>query len=313
MHPRTPAVVRAHQLASLLARFVPVRAIPALGWLVGAVLGLRRDDARTIIERNQERILGYRPTAGARRRYVRRTYASYARYYIESFKLPSLGFDAVTTDFTVEGFEHIHDAIERHAGPILAMPHLGGWEWAGFWLALVPKLSVSAVAEPLEPPELAAWFTELRSRLGMEVILLGPDAGAAVNRSIRANHVTCLLSDRLVGGAGVEVDFFGERTMLPAGPVTLALRTGAPLLPTAVYFDGTGHHSVVRPPLLLEREGRMRDDVTRGTQLLARELEVLIRAAPEQWHLLQPNWPSDHVALGRPVPVPAAGRSTGGD
>ena len=29
------------------------------------------------------------------------------------------------------------------------------------------------------------------------------------------------------------------------------------------------------------------------TQYLARELEYLIRRAPEQWHLFQPNWPSD--------------------
>jgi phosphatidylinositol dimannoside acyltransferase len=307
---RIPAVVRVHRLAALLARLVPRRAIPALSAAVGAVLGLRHDDARVIIERNLARVLGHPVSARARRRHVRATYASYARYYLESFKLPSLGFDAVTEDFTVEGFAHIHDAIERHAGPILALPHLGGWEWAGFWLALVPKLSVSAVAEALEPPELAAWFTELRARLGMEVILLGPDAGGAVNRAIRANHVTCLLCDRHVGGAGVEVEFFGERTTLPAGPVTLALRTGAPLLPTAVYFDGRGHHSVVRPPVPLERTGRLRDDIARGTQLLARELEILIRAAPEQWHLLQPNWPSDHVALGRPAPPPASVRAT---
>ena len=55
----------------------------------------------------------------------------------------------------------------------------------------------------------------------------------------------------------------------------------------------------MRPPVPLERAGKLRDDIARGTQLLARELEELIRAAPEQWHLLQPNWPSDRAALGR--------------
>ena len=29
------------------------------------------------------------------------------------------------------------------------------------------------------------------------------------------------------------------------------------------------------------------------TQVLAGELEVLIKASPTQWHLMQPNWPSD--------------------
>jgi KDO2-lipid IV(A) lauroyltransferase len=100
-------------------------------------------------------------------------------------------------------------------------------------------------------------------------------------------------------GGGTEVEFFGERTTLPSGPATLALRTGAPLLPAAIYFRGRRlHHGVMRPPVPVERTGRLRDDVALVTQLLARELEELIRVAPDQWHLLQPNWPSDVEASG---------------
>ena len=94
----------------------------------------------------------------------------------------------------------------------------------------------------------------------------------------------------------MEVEFFGERTTLPAGPAMLGLRTGAPVLPTGVYFTPryNGHHAIVRPPLTATRlGGGLRDDVARVTQSLARELEFLIRRAPDQWHLFQPNWPSD--------------------
>ena len=276
--------------------------MPALSAVFGAVLGPRHNPRRTIIERNLRRIHGADLRGRRLRRLVRATYASYARYYMESFKLPSLDVDAVARRFQVVGYEHVDTAIKAGSGPILALPHLGGWEWAGFWLALVPRLPVSAVVEQLNPPELSTWFSDLRSRLGMHIITLGPDAGSSVNRAIRENHVTCLLSDRHVGGAAVEVSFFGERTMLPAGPATLALRTGAPILPTAVYFDGVGHYAIVRPPVPAVREGRLRDDVTRVTQLLADELEVLIRRAPEQWHLMQPNWPSDYAAIGRAEP-----------
>ena len=158
---------------------------------------------------------------------------------------------------------------------------------------------MTAVAEALEPPELFTWFTDLRQSLGMNVVPLGPGAGPAVMRAIKDQDVVCLLCDRFLDGAAVEVEFFGERTKLPAGPATLALRTGAPLLPTAVYFRGDSHHGVVQPPIPATREGSLRADVQRVTQLLANELERLIRLAPEQWHLLQPNWPSDYEALGR--------------
>ena len=106
----------------------------------------------------------------------------------------------------------------------------------------------------------------------------------------------CLLCDRNLSGDGVDVKFFGEDTTLPAGPATLAVRTGAALLPVAVYFEpGRGHRTVVRPPVPSERQGRLRDDIAVITQRLADEFEELIRAAPEQWHLLQPNWPSDRA------------------
>jgi KDO2-lipid IV(A) lauroyltransferase len=114
--------------------------------------------------------------------------------------------------------------------------------------------------------------------------------------ALKRNDVVCLLCDRDIQRSGVDVEFFGERTTLPAGPATLGLRSGAPVLPTAVYFtDRTdGHLGVVRPPVPTDRSGDgLRVDVARMTQALATDLEHLIRRAPHQWHLFQPNWPSD--------------------
>ena len=179
----------------------------------------------------------------------------------------------------------------------MAMPHLGGWEWSGFWVTQVKQRPVTAVVERIEPPALFEWFVELRRSFGFEIVALGPDAGAATSRALRANHTLALLCDRDIAGTGPEVEFFGERTTLPGGPATLALRTGAPLLPTAIYFDGpTTRRSVVLPALDTARRGKLREDVQRVTQDLAHALEDLIRRAPEQWHLLQPNWPSDRAA-----------------
>ncbi len=128
----------------------------------------------------------------------------------------------------------------------------------------------------------------------MNVVPLGPGAASAAIKAVKSNGVLCLLCDRDIGGGGIEVEFFGERTTLPAGPATLALRTGAPVLPTAVYFrpDG-GHLGKVGAPLDVTRHGSMAEDIASITQQLAHRLEELIRVAPDQWHLLQPNWPSD--------------------
>lgn len=237
---------------------------------------------------------------GALRRAVDQTFVSYARYWGENLRLPGVSSAELSAGMSSDGFEHLFAALAGGRGVILALPHLGGWEWGGAWLAR-QGVAVSVVVEALEPPEVFEWFVDFRRTLGLEVIAAGSGAGAAALRALSAGGVLCLLCDRLVGGgSGVEVELFGERTLLPAGPLTLARRSGAPILPAAVYFapGRPDHLAVVRPPLPAERSGRLRADVERGTQALATELEVLIRRAPTQWHLMQPNWPSDPGWVG---------------
>jgi KDO2-lipid IV(A) lauroyltransferase len=265
--------------------------------VLGAVGARGMRGRRRVVERNLRRIHGTDISRQELDREVDQVFDSYARYWLESFRLPGTHPALIEDGMEVDGYEHIDDALDKGGGVILALPHLGGWEWAAFWLAESKGRTVTAVAEPVEPPELAEWFVGLRRDIGINVVPLGPSAGTECVRALKANDILCLLCDRDLVGGGVEVDFFGERTTLPGGPATLALRSGAPLLPTAVYFDGTGHLGLVRPPLKVEREGKLREDVARITQDLACELELLIRRAPDQWHLMQPNWPSDHEAL----------------
>jgi len=229
------------------------------------------------------------PLAGAdRRRAVGDAFASYGRYWVEFLRVGSMDPAKVAARFRIDGLEYVDEALARGRGAILAIPHVGGWDVGGAWF-VGQGYPMTVVVEALEPPELREWFVGLRRSLGFGVVPLGPAAGTGVVRALRANRVVALLSDRDIIGGGVEVDFFGESTTLPAGPVALAKRLGAPLMATAIYFEGAGHHTIIRPPLDLD------GDIPTVTQRLAADLEILIRHAPEQWHLFQPNWPSDRL------------------
>lgn len=285
-------VVGTYRLGSVLSKTVPGPLTGAVASLIGLPATVGLAEKRQMVDRHMRRVL---PSASpaVRRRLVREVFDNYARYYVESFRLPSLTAKEVRDGISLPGFdEHIQPALDAGRGAIVALPHLGGWEWAGRWFT-DRGTPMTVVVEPLDPPELFEWFASLRRSFGMTVVPLGPEAGGAVLRALANNELVCLLSDRFISGASVAVDFFGERTLLPAGPATLALRTGAPLIPAAVYFRGRSHEAIVRPALSAERRGKFREDVQRLTQRLADELEFLIRRAPEQWHLLQPNWPSD--------------------
>jgi KDO2-lipid IV(A) lauroyltransferase len=293
-HSLTDSVtVGGYKLGSLIARATPGFVAQGTVSLLAPGVALSLRSKRAVIERNLQRV---DPTLKglALRRASQRAFDSYMRYYSESFRLPSLSKEHVNRCFTVDGYDHLEAALEKGNGVIFAIPHLGGWEWAGRWMA-ERGLPMTVIVEPLQPPELFEWFTKLRSDLGMNVVPLGPDAAPTILATLKKNGLVCLLSDRDIQRNGVEVEFFGEKTTLPAGPAMLGIRGNTPVLPVAIYFTDSidGHHAVVRPPVHLEKVGSLRDSVALGTQAIAHELEILIRRAPEQWHMFQPNWPSD--------------------
>ena len=304
-----------YRAATTLASALPAQASCRLALAVGSLVGRLPDydGKRAIVASHMGRVMG-RPLAGREARsVVAAVFANYARYWAESFRLPSVPQAEVIAGVKTVGEDNLDNALGAGRGVIIAAPHLGGWEWGAMYL-IARGLHVTVAVEPLEPPELFDWFAAYRERLGMQVVPVGPQAGAAILQALRQGHVVCLLSDRLVGPtSGVEVVFFGERVAMPAGPVTLALRSRAPLLCSAVYFGaGADDHTIdFRPPIELNQAGRFSDRVVGGTRLLASELELLVSAAPTQWHMVQPNWSDDPPLRSRTNRQPGGrGRST---
>jgi KDO2-lipid IV(A) lauroyltransferase len=270
---------------------------PAAG-LTGRALGVAMRGRRQMVGRHQRRVRGGELDGRALDRAVAATFASYGRYWLEAFRLPRQDLLALDDDrFRVEGRDLVDEAMAGGKGVVIATPHLGNWDLGAAWFA-ARGYRPTTVVEPIEPPALFEWFCSYRRALGMGIVPLGPDAGATLLKCLRAGEMVGLVCDRDLAGTGVEVEFFGERTTFPAGPATLALRAGAPLMCGANYFAGDGHRCVIRPPLDTSRQGSIKDDIARITQAVAGDFEVLIGEAPDQWHMLQPNWPSDFEVAG---------------
>jgi len=280
-------------IGAILER-LPERFDVALARRIALVFGRRSNTARANLRTNVVYALGgdgLEVPAALADRFVERGFASYGQYWAEGAKLPGLRSSTITDRFKIgEGLEYLLDAKARGKGIVIALPHIGSWEWGGSFLATL-DLGMTAVAEALEPPELFAWFKEKRESIGIKIEPLDAHAGTVLLGVLRDGGVVGLLCDRDLQDNGLEVDFMGERVTIPAGPATLALRTGAVLVCAACYSGpGRDHFAVITPPLSIERTGRLREDVARLTQLIATDLEGLIRRAPEQWHVLQPRF-----------------------
>jgi KDO2-lipid IV(A) lauroyltransferase len=225
---------------------------------------------------------------------TRRAVQSYARYWQEAFRLPTLSRERVVAHSDMPGREHLERAVAAGRGVVLALPHSGNWDAAGVWLVDFLGGEFLTVVERLEPESLYRRFVEYRQGLGMRVVpLTGGDRPSSVvlREWLTAGGTTCLLVDRDLSGSGVPVTFFGRRSAMPGGPALLAAQTGAALLPAICQFDGAGWRFVVHPPVPVDGPGRLRDRVTGAMQQVADAFATTIAEQPEDWHVLGRVWP----------------------
>ena len=232
---------------------------------------------------------------------VRAGLRSYARYWCEVFRLPTMDRADVLArmDPYAAGMAPLLDTLAQGRGVVAALPHSGNWDLAGLWfvetqrrLGRPPRFTT--VVERLRPESLFRRFVAYRESLGFEVLAAGdgPTVYRTLMRRLRDGGLVCLVADRDLTASGVEVSFFGEPARLPAGPARLAARTGAALLPAFPSFTPDGWASTVGAPITVA-EGAGRDDLTKATQELADALAALIATAPQDWHMLQPVFTAD--------------------
>jgi lauroyl/myristoyl acyltransferase len=223
---------------------------------------------------------------------VRAGLRSYARYWMEAFRLPSLSKQQFLNGFHLPGPE-LPDAMAAGRGAILALPHVANWDAAAAWV-VAKGWPLVVVAERLKPDRVYNRFVAFRETLGMEVVPLTggrrPPLEVLAEKA-RQGYAVALLADRDLSTRGVEVEFFGGRTRMPPGPALLALTTGAPLFSADLWYTAD------RVECVLERvtvpgpdEGPLDVRVRHVTQRLADAFASGIAAHPQDWHMLQKLW-----------------------
>ncbi len=271
---------------------LPARASHAVGVAVGEVAYRLSPRKREVVYGNMRRVL---PGEGPRawRKCTRRCFHEYARYWVDFLRCYHLSFEEIYYSLAVpHGVEWFDECLRRGKGVVLALPHYGSWDLIGGWVGHNYP-SFWAVAERLEPRAMYEFHTELRRRMGIRIIPLGEGTVEKVIEVLLANGMVALLSDRLIAGSGVEVEFFGEKVLMPIGPALLAVKLGTAVLPCHIIRKDGVYHGYVGPPLEVEVTGDTRRDVQANTQKLARVFERFIREDPTQWHMFQPIFPGE--------------------
>ena len=228
---------------------------------------------------------------------VRAAYVSYARYWLDAFRLHTMTAEDVLSRSVGEGLEHVDAIRDSGEGGIMATAHIGSWDIGAFFTSQ-RRWGMTVVAEVVEPRRLFERFVWLRQRAGIDVIPLvrGGDMIDRLVDVVQRGGLATLLADRDLTKKGPIVEFFGEPCRLPPGTAVLARKTGRPVVIGGFVTEGDGYRGVVQPPVDISDLS-----VEEGTQVVASELEKLIGRFPDQWHVFVRNWlvdrEPDHPAL----------------
>ncbi|MFG2297612.1 phosphatidylinositol mannoside acyltransferase [Streptomyces sp. NPDC048603] len=289
---------------------LPEPAAVALGRRIADFVWKRRGPSVLRLESNLARVV---PEAAPERlrELSRAGMRSYMRYWMESFRLPTVPKERFGRDVVMHDEHILRDALASGRGVVVALPHLANWDLAGAWVTSHVGIPFTTVAERLKPETLFDRFVAYRESLGMEVLPhKGGAAFGALARRLRAGGLVCLVADRDLSASGVEVDFFGSRARMPAGPALLAQQTGAVLLPATLWYGDTPRmYGRIHPPVQVPGTGTREEKTAAMTQAVADAFASGIAEHPEDWHMLQRLWLDDlksaagraHDAEGRPA------------
>lgn len=282
------------RIAVAILGVLPESAVRRLGMWAGDVAAVGMKRIRPLLTSHVRRALSSTADDHEISEAVDGMYRSYGRYWAETFWFRPRRRQAIVRSVERVNFETVLAAQEAGRGIVFVLPHIGNWEIAGL-IAKDLGLDLMAIAEHLPNQKITDWFFDVRAKFGIDIVLTSdPERRSKMISHLNRGGALALVADRDVTGRGISVDFFGEQTTLPAGPAALAERTDSELLAVAVFFkEDSGYTLEIGEAIVIPEAESRAERVRLGTQRVAQALEGMIRKDPSQWHLFQPNWPSD--------------------
>ncbi|MDI3340193.1 MAG: lysophospholipid acyltransferase family protein [Sphaerobacter sp.] len=300
--------LRCLQGVAFLTPRIPAQIGYAICWIIGVTLAVANAPARRHVLSNLRRVV---PHAGPlqRRWHALRVFVTVVTNYYDLIRLGTVDRTRIRDLFEVQGWEHLESALAAGRGVIILSAHVGNYNVVPSYPAAL-GYPTAVVAERVHPEPLFDYVSRLRATLGVEVVPPGSEALRPIVRLLRRNGILLVAADRDVAGNGIPVPLFGEPTRLPTGPVLLAMRTGAALVPAATLRRRNRPSlAFIEPAIELVRTDDWEADLRANLRQMARALERMIARDPGQWGVLQPVWdnPPRTVArlpwATRPAPV----------
>ena len=246
--------------------------------------------ARSI--RNLNMALGDRLAARDVSQVVRSCLRNFFRDFAEMGLAYESTLERIRAEIPVSGLEHLTAALAKGKGVIALSAHLGNFFLLGTRIAAEGHATYVLINQP-RSGKIHELRVRHRARIGQKTIHAQPrdEAFRELVQVLRRNEIAIVIADEFRNGDGIPVPFFGRSVIARRGPATLALRTGAAVVPACLVRDLNGElRLAIEPEIEFSRTGKIKADVAENTLKITQWLEKTLRAYPDQWNWMTIHW-----------------------
>ncbi len=258
----------AYQLANLVADYINKRN--------GKGVKRLRSNYRRVLPEISESELAALTKSGMR---------SYLRYWFDTFRLNKWSKSRIIETTYVIRENLLRDPIAAKQGCIVALPHAGNWDHAAAYFCST-GITLTAVVEKLKPEAIFKKFLAYRSSIGIEPISHKEKTIPLLLERLSSGKLVALVADRDMSRSGVEVSFLGGIAKMPAGPATLAIKSGSPLITAYIRYLKDGIEITFDETVKLPTSGSEAEKIQVVTQSMADNFAKRIKDSPVDWHML---------------------------
>jgi KDO2-lipid IV(A) lauroyltransferase len=226
-----------------------------------------------------------------REKILRGAFSNLGRLLVEFSHFPRLNRKNISDLVTFEGFEHYEEALRRGKGVLFITGHFGAWELSCFAHSLYAG-PMKFVVREIDNARVESLIEGYRGLSGNQPIEKR-HASRDILKALRNNETVGILVDQnTTRDEGIFVDFFGIPAATTTAVATLALRTGAAVIPGFLIWDSDSRRHRLRfeAPVPMIETGDTAHDVLENTQTFNRILEKVIRQYPDQWLWIHRRW-----------------------
>ncbi len=259
---------------------------------LGSVLFYLVRDRRELGVKNIQQALGY--SQDQAEKLVKEVFQDLLLTAIEVLCVEGWSLADFKQRIEVEGWEHFQQAYQQEQGIIFFTGHLGNWELLGLYFSAL-GYPMNALAQQRGNDLITEELWRIRESLGGTVFDYRDEVKSAF-KALLNNEILMILGDQDARGRGVFVDFFHQPASTPQGPVVLAQKAEAVVLPVYLVREAPQEYRLIIDPPVEVSEDASQEEQTAILQELTASLETKIRDYPEQWLWLHRRWKTEPEA-----------------